>query len=232
MSDAPAGSPADIVYLVDHDPLIREQIGACLSALRLKVVGFASGTACLNAIDWGAASCIVLNIRLPDICGLEFQRQLVPKSNAPVIFIADDCDVTAAVNAMKAGAIDLLTKPLNLPALVEAVCLASEQSRKQRLRQAVLTKLQERYCLLSPREREVFPLIVGGLLNKQAASLLGIAEVTLQIHRGQVMRKMQAGSLAELVRMALDLGIPHWRRPRHDAVADKRSTTWLPIPTL
>lgn len=219
-SAVPAASTSNVVYLVDHDPLIRDQICACLGARGLKVVGFASATACLNAIDWDAASCIVLNIRLPDLCGLEFQRQLVPKSNLPVIFIADDCDVTAAVSAMKAGAIDLLTKPLNLPALVESVCLASEQGRKQLLRKALLTKLQERYARLSPREREVFPLIVGGLLNKQAASMLGIAEVTLQIHRGQVMRKMQAGSLAELVRMAVDLGVPHWRQAAHDAVAD------------
>jgi FixJ family two-component response regulator len=232
-SGVSASFPADVVYLVDDDPVIREQICACLSAQGLKVVGFASAAACLNAIDWTTASCMVLNIRLPDICGLEFQRQLVPKSNPPLIFIADDCDVTAAVSAMKAGAIDLLTKPLDLPALVRSVGLACERNRKQRIRKAVLTKLQERYSLLSPREREVFPLIVGGLLNKQAASLLGIAEVTLQIHRGQVMRKMQAGSLAELVRMAVDLGVPHWRHEGHDAVADSpRETIRYTLPVL
>jgi FixJ family two-component response regulator len=232
-SGAPVGSLSEVVYLVDGDPEVRDHIFACLSALGLKVVSFGSATACLNTIDWTTAACIVLNIRLPDICGLEFQRQLVPRSNLPVIFIAEDCDVSTAVSAMKAGAIDLLTKPLDLPALVGSVGLACERSRSQRLRKAALKDLEERYSILSPREREVFPLIVGGLLNKQAAALLGIAEVTLQIHRGQVMRKMQAGSVAELVRMAVDLGVPHWRQACDDAVEDipcGRLRHTLPVP--
>jgi FixJ family two-component response regulator len=211
---------SDVVYLVDDDAVVRERISGCLSDSGFKVFGFASAAACLSSIDWATAACMVVNIRLPDICGLEFQRQLAPKWNPPVIFIADDCDVTAAVSAMKAGAIDLLIKPVDFPTLVESVRLGCERSRRQRVTQAALTKLQDRYALLSPREREVLPLIVGGLLNKQAASLLGIAEVTLQIHRSQVIRKMQAGSVAELARMAVDLGIPHWRQPRHADAGD------------
>jgi FixJ family two-component response regulator len=112
---------------------------------------------------------------------------------------------------MKAGAIDFLTRPFDLPCLVAAVRAALAQDRKSRQKKAELAKLQERYSLLTPREREVLPLVVGGLLNKQAASILEISEVTLQIHRSQVMRKMQAASFADLVRMAVKLRVPHWR---------------------
>jgi FixJ family two-component response regulator len=115
---------------------------------------------------------------------------------------------------MKAGAMDLQTTPLDLPALAASVRVAFDRGRRQWLRKAALAKLQERFSLLTPREREVLPLVVGGLLNKQAASLLGISEVTFQIHRSQVVRKMQAGSVAELVRMAMALRIAPWRQPQ------------------
>jgi FixJ family two-component response regulator len=141
----------------------------------------------------------------------------------PVVFICTHIDVPSAVRVVKAGAIELLTKPVDSTALLEAVLAALAHDRKLRQRRAELATLRERLVRLTPREREVLPLIVGGLLNKQAASVLGISEVTLQIHRSQVMRKMQAESLAELVRMAVKLRIPFWydSRTRSDLPAHR-----------
>ena len=201
----------DSVYLVEGNPSVRAEVSACLSLLQLKVIAFASARECLLSLDSDTPACVVLNIQLPDGCGLKLQEQLAAKSNPPVIVIADQCDITSMISAMKAGAMDLLTTPLNLAALAESVRVAFERGRKQWQRKAALTKLRERLTLLTPRECEVIPLIVGGLLNKQAASLLGISEVTFQIHRSQVMRKMQARSVAELVRMAIELRIPYRR---------------------
>ena len=206
-------SRCDSVYLVDDDPLVREELSRCLAALEFNVVACASATHCLECVERNAAACVILNIHLPDLCGLELQRRLREKDNPPIIFIGDQCDIALTISAMKAGAVDFLTTPLNLPALIEAVRVAYARGLRLRKRQAELKKLQERLSSLTPRQREVLPLVVGGLLNKQAASILGISEVTLQIHRSQVMRKMQAASLPELVRMAVDLRIPHWRPP-------------------
>jgi FixJ family two-component response regulator len=201
----------DVVYLVDKDPNVREEVSELLSALEMKVIAFPSASEYLDFDRKDSAACVILDISLPDIGGLELQRRLAESSNTPVIFISGRFDVTAAVSAMKAGAIEFLTKPVDLPALVAAVRAALVQDRKQRQRKAEFAKLQERLSLLTPREREVLPLVVGGLLNKQAASVLGISEVTLQIHRSQVTRKMQAESFADLVRMAMKLRIPYWR---------------------
>jgi FixJ family two-component response regulator len=202
---------SDVIYLVDDDPCVREEISSCFAALELKVVTFASAAECLDSIEADAAACVILNIHLPDLCGLELQRRLGEKANAPIIFIGDQCDIASTVRAMKAGALDFLAKPFDLAALIAAVRLAFTQGKKLRQKKAELEKLQERFSLLTPREREVLPLVVGGLLNKQAASILEISEVTLQIHRSQVMRKMQAESFADLVRMAVKLRIPYWR---------------------
>jgi FixJ family two-component response regulator len=212
--DAPAvNSVCDSVYLVEGSSSVRTEISAYLSVLQLRVIAFASARECLRCIDSDIPACVILNIQLPDGCGLELQRQLAIKSNPPPIFIADRCDIPSMVSAMKAGAMDLLTNPLDLAALAESVRVAFERGRRQWMRKAALAKLRERLSLLTPREREVLPLIVGGFLNKQAASLLGTSEVTLQIHRSQVIRKMQAGSVAELVRMAVELRIPYRRLP-------------------
>ena len=201
----------DVIYLVDDDLQLRKEITEFLTALGMKVVSFASAVEYLAFAGRDTAACVILNIYLSDISGLELQRRLAERENTPVIFVSDRCDIPSTVSAMKAGAIEFLTKPVDLGALLAAIHLALAQDRKQRQRKAELAKLQERLSQLTPREREVFPLVVGGLLNKQAASILGISEVTLKTHRCQVMRKMQAESFAELVRMAVKLRISHPR---------------------
>jgi FixJ family two-component response regulator len=204
----------DTIYLVDDDAQVRKEISEFLATLGMKVVSFASAADYLAFSGRDTAACVILDTHLPDISGLELQRRLGEK--AAVIFISDHCDIVSTVRAMKAGAIEFLTKPVDMAALTGAIKAALAQNRKLRQKKAELAKLQERFSLLTPREREVLPLIVGGLLNKQAASLLGISEVTLQIHRSQVMRKMQAESFAELVRMAVKLRIPYWRETQAD----------------
>jgi FixJ family two-component response regulator len=154
---------------------------------------------------------VILNVSLPDLPGIELQRRIIKNGNPPIIFVGDHSDIASTVCAMKAGAIDFLTKPVDMVTLCAAVRTALVQARKLRQKRSELMPLEGRLRLLTPREREVLPLIVGGLLNKQAASVLGIAEVTLQIHRSQIMRKMQADSLASLVRMAVKLRIPYPR---------------------
>jgi len=200
----------DVVYLVDADPAIRADLSLLLVAHDMKVVAFASAADYLGFLGRDAAACVILNIQLPDVSGLELQRQLAERASTPVIFIGDQCDIASTVSAMKAGAIDFLVRPFDLPSLLASVRAALAQDRRMRQRKAELAKLQERFALLTPREREVLPLVVGGLLNKQAAAILNISEVTLQIHRSQVMRKMQAESLADLVRMAVKLRIRYW----------------------
>jgi FixJ family two-component response regulator len=200
-----------VVYLVEQDLRVRHEIAAHLASLDMKTISFSSADEYFSFRREDKAGCIVANIQLPGVCGLELQRRLAQTSSLPVIFIGESCDVASTVSAMKAGAFDLLTLPLNWPALTAAVQGALAQDRKLRLRRAELSILKGRLALLTPREREVMPLVVSGLLNKQAAHILGISEITLQIHRSQVMRKMQAESFADLVRMAVKLRVPHWR---------------------
>jgi len=201
----------DIVCLVDNDTVQQDAVSAILNTLNAKLVVFCRAAEYLDYARRDIAACVIINTRLPDACGLELQRQHNERSDAPLIMISDQSDVLSAVNAMKAGAIDFLTKPLEPCALMAAVQSAISRDHKRRNRKAELAKLEERLSLLTPREREVLPLVVGGLLNKQAAAVLGISEVTLQIHRSQAMRKMQADSVADLVRMAIKLRIPRWQ---------------------
>jgi FixJ family two-component response regulator len=207
----------DVVYLVGGDQFLREQMADRLSPAKTQVLGFSSAMEYLSFECVDAAACVVIDSNLPDMCSLELQCRLASSSNPPVIFISDRCDVSLSVCAMKAGAIDFLAKPLELSALMAAVQVALAHDRRLRQRKSELSKLVSRFNLLTPREREVLPLVIGGLLNKQAACLLGISEVTLQIHRSQVMRKMEADSLAELVRMAIKLRISHWRQQHNTA---------------
>jgi FixJ family two-component response regulator len=155
-----------------------------------------------------SAACLVLDLQLPEMSGLVLQEQLGCKSSLPIVFITAHGDIPSSVRAMKAGAIEFLTKPVDREALIAAIHTAFARDRENRAHQANLSELQNRFLRLSPREREVLRLVVAGFLNKQSAAMLGITEGTLQIHRGQIMRKMAAASFADLVRMCEALGIP------------------------
>jgi FixJ family two-component response regulator len=159
-------------------------------------------------------ACLVLDVGLPDINGLDLQRQIAQGNHPQIVFITGHGDIPSSVRAIKAGAVDFLTKPFRESDLMRAINAALAQDREARRKRAELADLHRRLACLTPREREVLPLVVSGLLNKQAAAELGISEVTLQIHRGSIMKKMGAGSLAELVRMAGALEIP-MTRSRH-----------------
>jgi FixJ family two-component response regulator len=168
---------------------------------------FSSAADYLEHLRVDDAACLILDLQMPGIGGLELQSRLAQEGSPPIIFVTGRGDIPSTVKAMKAGAIEFLTKPVDTEALLAAVATAFVRDRVLRDQRAVLSELERKFALLSPREREVLPLVVKGLLNKQAAAVLGIKEVTLQIHRSQIMQKMAAGSLAELVRMAGRLSI-------------------------
>jgi FixJ family two-component response regulator len=197
-----------IVFVVDNDPGVRDALYALLTSLGRYVVTFGSAAEYLAypRPDWPA--CLVLDVGLPDIQGLELQQQISGLGHPPIVFITGNGDISSAVRAIKAGAIDFLTKPLSRQDLLTAIDAAVAQDCAARCEKAEFTRLRDRLSCLTPREREVLPLVAGGYLNKQAAARLGISETTLQIHRSRVMRKMQAMSLAELVRIAGKLSVP------------------------
>jgi FixJ family two-component response regulator len=201
-------SAGNVVYLVDDDPRVREALKNFFDSVEIAILTFSSAVDYLEHFRIDDAACLILDLQMPGIGGLELQRRLAQEASPPIIFVTARADIPSTVRAMKAGAIEFLTKPMDTEALLAAVSAAFAEDRVRRERRAVLSELEKRFALLSPREREVLPLVVKGLLNKQAAAFLGIKEVTLQIHRSQIMQKMGAGSLAELVRMAGRLRIP------------------------
>jgi FixJ family two-component response regulator len=199
---------SELVIIVDDDFRVREAISDWLASRNLESVAFQSAAEYLSFGNPDVPSCLVLDVSLPDIDGLELQDTIAPTQHPPIVFITGHGDIPSSVRAMKAGAIDFLTKPVDEEQLLQAINAALIRDRDARHRRAELAKLENRYASLTPREREVLPLVVRGLLNKQAAAELGISEVTLQIHRSKVMQKMRAGSIADLVRMAERLNIP------------------------
>jgi FixJ family two-component response regulator len=204
-----------VVFVVDDDQRIREALLDLLTASDLQAVAFGSAAEYVAFPKPDVAACLILDVELPDINGLELQQRLAKEDGPPIIFVTGHGDIPSSVRAIKAGALDFLTKPFRDHELLALVRSALDKDRERRARLADMDRLQRRLQSLTPREREVLPLVVSGLLNKQAAAHLGISEVTLQIHRTSVMRKMEADSLADLVRMAGWLGIPltHGRRP-------------------
>jgi FixJ family two-component response regulator len=200
------------VFVVDDDPRICEALSELLSSMDHHVVVFRSASEYLRSPKPDLPTCLILDVQLPDTNGLDLQRQLSGEDHPPIVFITGYGDIPSSVRAMKAGAIDFLPKPFAREHLLRAVTEALDRDSKARLQRAELAQLKRRFALLTRRESEVLPWLVAGFLNKQAAAELGISEVTFQIHRGQVMRKMAAGSFAELVRMAGKLEIllpPH-----------------------
>jgi FixJ family two-component response regulator len=206
-----------IVYVVDDDPACREAVVSLLNAWDFEVVPFASAREFTAAPKADCPSCLVLDLSMPGVTGLDLQKQLTGAPHPPIIFLTGRGDIPQAVQAMRAGAAEFLTKPFVEEDLISAIQNALEKDRAERAVLADLDDLRSRLALLTPREHEVLPLVIGGLLNKQAASELGISEVTLQLHRSRIMKKMQAHSLAELVRMASRLDVAIYDR------ADKAS---------
>jgi FixJ family two-component response regulator len=203
-----------VVYIVDDDRRIREALSELLSSFDMHAVAFGSAAEYMAFPKPDIPACLVLDVELPDINGLDLQSRIAGGNHPQIVFITGHGDIPSSVRAMKAGAVDFLTKPFREADLMRAINAALARNRDARRKRAELAGLHERLSRLTPREREVLPLVVSGLLNKQAAAELGISEITLQIHRGKIMQKMAAGSLAELVRMAAALEIP-LTRSRH-----------------
>ena len=206
--------PDQIVFIVDDDRRICEALSELLSTFDLRVVTFGSAAEYIAYPKPDLPACLILDVELPDINGLDLQSQTAQGNHPQIVFITGHGDIPSSVRAIKAGAVDFLTKPFREADLMRAIHTAIAQDRDARRKRAELAELRQRLTSLTPREREVLPLIVSGLLNKQAAAELGISEVTIQIHRGKIMKKMRAGSLAELVRMAGMLEIPMTRSRR------------------
>jgi len=203
-----AGEEA-VVFVVDDDSAARAAIRSLLNSVGLRVETFGSAQEFLASQRPDAPACLVLDVRLPGVSGLDFQRDLAARNVAiPIIFITGHGDIPMSVEAMKAGAMEFLTKPFRGQVLLDAIHKAIERDRAARQEQSKVAALRERLATLTPREREVMQLVISGLLNKQIASEFGASERTVKIHRGQVMRKMGAKSLPDLVRMAERLGIP------------------------
>jgi len=195
------------IYVLDDDFRIREALSGLLDAAGYTTLAFERASDYLSYKKPGCVSCLILDMDMPGMTGLELQREISGMNAPPIIFLTGHGDIPSSVKAMKAGASEFLLKPFDEDDLLRAVEVALEQDRLQQIKRSELEELKKRYALLSPREREVLPLVVSGLLNKQTAAELGKSEITIRVHRGQIMKKMAAQSLADLVKMTTKLGI-------------------------
>jgi FixJ family two-component response regulator len=207
-SHRPASAKEPIVFVVDDDASMRRALSNLFQSVGLKVELFGSASEMLQSRLPDVASCLVLDVRLPGLSGLDFQTELA-KANIriPIIFMTGHGDIPMTVRAMKEGAVDFLTKPFRDQDMLDAVVAAIERDRKRREVDKIVTDLQALLETLSTREREILALVSSGLMNKQIAAELGLAEITVKIHRGHIMKKMGAKSLADLVRKAETLGV-------------------------
>jgi FixJ family two-component response regulator len=196
------------VFVVDDDVSVRESLELLIVSAGWRPQTFASAEEFLTRSRVDGPSCLVLDLTLPDLNGLDLQERIIDRADIPIIFITGYGDVPTTVQAMKAGAVEFLTKPFRDDVLENAIRQAIERSRSTLVREAELCVLRDCHASLTPREREIMALVVSGLLNKQIAAKLGITEITVKAHRGQVMRKMRVGSLADLVRVAAALDQP------------------------
>jgi FixJ family two-component response regulator len=198
--------PSQVVFIVNGDPCGRWALHSLISCSGLCCVSFGSAAEYRASVKPDVPACLILEVNLPDMNGLDLQRQIAA-TDAPIVFVTDRSDIPSSVRAIKAGAVDFLTSPISESDLLHAVHTAIALDRDTRARRAVATQLQLRFARLTRREREVLELVTAGLPNKQSADELGISAFTLQIHRGNVMRKMEARSFADLIRMATLLNV-------------------------
>jgi FixJ family two-component response regulator len=220
-------SASELVYVVDDDRRVREALSTLLRANGRDVRTFNSGREFLDTPRQEAVACLILDLRMPDMNGLEIQKLVSVDSSIPVIFITGRGDVPSTVLAMKGGAVDFLTKPIDEEVLMRAVDAAFAKAHVLRKKAEDAAALEALYQSLTPREQELLPLLVSGLLNKQVAAILGITEYTVQVHRGHIMRKMQADSFATLVRQASKLHLETSSTP--GSMPDDNAPS-LPVP--
>jgi len=203
-----------VVFIVDDDSRVRDALTSLIESVGMRVSAFGSASEFLNTEKPDVPACLLLDLELPDINGLQLQQELASQEAPPIVFITGHGDVPSSVRAMKGGAVEFLSKPIGEGELLRAIESAIALDRTARQKRAEIAELRRNYARLTPREREVLPFVVAGFLNKQTAADLGTKEVTIGVHRSQIMRKMAARSLAELVRMADKLGIrPHDATP-------------------
>lgn len=197
-----------LVFIVEDDPSVQRALGNLFQSVGLETEVFGSASDMLKSKLPDVASCLVLDVRLPGLSGLDFQAELAKANiHIPIIFMSGHGDIPMTVRAMKGGAVDFLTKPFRDQDMLDAVVMAIERDRKRREADKIVASLQAHLQTLTPREREILALVSSGLMNKQIAAELGLAEITVKIHRGHIMKKMGAKSLAELVKKAEALGI-------------------------
>jgi len=205
---SPATAREPLVFIVEDDELMRRALSNLFQSVGLEVEMFGSASEMLQTKLPDIASCLVLDIRLPGVSGLDFQAELARANiHIPIIFMTGHGDIPMTVRAMKGGAVDFLTKPFRDQDMLDAVTVAIERDRKRREADKIVANLQAHFETLTPREREILALVSSGLMNKQIAAELGLAEITVKIHRGHIMKKMGARSLADLLRKAETLGI-------------------------
>jgi FixJ family two-component response regulator len=215
-----------IVFVIDDDRSVRAAIGDLLDAAGLNAQSFASPKEFLQAERPDVPACIVLDVKMPGMNGLQFQRELARLNvELPIIFITGHGDIPMSVQAMKAGAIEFLTKPFSDKDLLDAIRSGLEKDRVRHREAAAVANLRKRFDTLTPREQQIMALVAGGRLNKQIAADLGLSLITVKVHRGQVMRKLDVKSVSELIRIAERLGVV----PQQDAGPAKRSASYTPV---
>jgi FixJ family two-component response regulator len=215
-SHEPARAKEPVVFVIDDDASMRSALTNLFQSVGLQAEAFGSATEMLQTKLPDVASCLVLDIRLPGLSGLDFQNELARANiHIPIIFMTGHGDIPMTVRAMKSGAVDFLTKPFRDQDMLDAVVAAIERDRKRREADAITANIRALFDTLTPRERDVLAGVTSGLMNKQVAAELGLAEITVKIHRGHIMKKMAAKSLADLIRMAEALGV---RRPKSSGV--------------